>query len=220
VMNSRFLTDINVDLPALAPLLDFTVSNFPNSSTLQIRGAIVTRNGLVVPNDTNLTPNISASDLPCSWKNNNGIENTFVGGIATVATEVTTTISSVNTPALLNGTITVSDLQHFDSPVNGQLRHLDRSPKEFTCNFDFVLNGGANRDYKIELVKNDGVDTVIYQQTRVVNNLQGGRDVAYFTGMANVVLGENEYVFWQVTNLTNNNNCTLELDSSWSVEER
>lgn len=220
VMQSRFLTDINIDLGTLQPFADFNDTNFPNPSTLELRDVILTRNGLTVPNDTNITPNISASNLSCSWKGNNGVPNTFVGGIATVTTEVLTTISIVNTPVVLNGTITTSDLQHFDSPANGQLRHLGSNPREYTVNFDFVLEGGANDDYKIELVRNDGVDTVIYQQTRVVNNLAGGRDVGYFSGLANAILNQNEYVFWQVSNLSDNSNCTLELDSSWSVEER
>jgi hypothetical protein len=220
VMNSRFLTDINVDLPALAPLLDFSDTNFPNPSTLEIRDAIVTRNGTISPNDTNITPNIQASNLSCSWKGNKGINNTFVGAIATVTVEVLTTIATVSVPVVLAGTFVNTDLQHFDSPANGQLRHLGDNPREYTVNFDFVLEGGSNDDYKIELVKNDGANSVVYQQTRVVNNLSGGRDVAYFTGLANIILNKNEYVFWQITNLTNNANCTLELDSSWSVEER
>ena len=220
VMTSRFLTDMNVDLGTLQPLLDFNDTNFPNASTLELRDVILTRDGLTVPEDLNITPNILASNLSCSWKGNNGLPNTFVGGISTITTEVLTTIAGVGTPTNLLGTYTNTDLQHFDSPANGQLRHLGSNPREFTANFDFVLEGGANDDYKIELVKNDGSDVVIYQQTRVVNNLQGGRDVAYFTGLANVILGVNEYVFWQVTNLSDGSDCTLELDSSWSVEER
>jgi len=220
-MNSRFLTDINVDLPPLAALLDFSDTNFPNPSTLELRDTILTRDGVSVPMDTNITPNIEASNLSCSWKDNNGIPNTFVGGISTVSTEVETVINTQDVAEVLLGTFTNTDMQHFDSPANGQLRHLGSNPKEFTVNFDFVLDGGSNDEYKIELVKNDGSDnTVIYQQTRVINNLQGGRDVAYFTGLANAILNRNDYVFWQVTCLTGNDNCTLELDSSFSVEER
>jgi len=218
-MQSRFLTDINCDLPALASFLDFNDTNFPNPSTLELRDTIITRDGLTVPEDTNLTPNISSSNLSCSWKDNNGIPNTFVGGVATVTTEVLTVLS-FNVPSVLNGTFTNSDLQHFDSPSNGQLRHLGSNPREFTVNFDFVLEGGANDDYKIELVKNDGSDVVVYQQTRVINNLSGGRDVAYFTGLANVILAQNDYAFWQVTNLSDGSNCTLELDSTYSIQER
>ena len=218
-MNSRFLTDINCDLGTLQPLLDFQQVNFPNPSTLDIRDAIITRDGALVPNDSNITPNISASNLSCSWKGNNGLPNTFVGGISTISTEIETVLSGGN-PRPILGTFTNTDLQHFDSPANGQLRHLGVNPREYTVNFDFILDGGPNDEYRIELVLNDGSDTVIYQQTRVINNLQGGRDVAYFTGMANAILNQNEYLFWQVTNITDNTNCTLELDSSFSVEER
>ena len=218
-MNSRFLTDINIDLGTLQPFLDFSDTNFPNPSTLEFRDVLLTRNGVTSPDDPNITPNITSSNLSCSWKGNNGVSNTFVGGTATVSTEVLTNIS-FNVPTLLNGTITTSDLQHFDSPANGQLRHLGNNPREFKINFDFVLEGGPNDDYKIELVKNNGVDIISFQQTRVINNLSGGRDVAYFTGLTNVVLNKNEYIFWQVTNLSDSSNCTLELDSSWSAEER
>ena len=218
-MNSRFLTDINCDLGTLQPLLDFQQVNFPNPSTLDIRDAIITRDGALVPNDSNITPNISASNLSCSWKGNNGLPNTFVGGISTISTEIETVLSGGN-PSPILGTFTNTDLQHFDSPANGQLRHLGVNPREYTVNFDFILDGGPDDEYRIELVLNDGSDTVIYQQTRVINNLQGGRDVAYFTGMANAILNQNEYLFWQVTNITDNTNCTLELDSSFSVEER
>lgn len=218
-MNSRFLTDINVDLGTLQPLLDFSDINFPNPSTLELRDALVTRNGIISPNDPNITPNIEASNLSCSWKGNNGIGNTFVGAIATVITEITTVITGGN-PSILAGTVINTDLQHFDSPSNGQLRHLGDNPREYTVNFDFVLDGGPNDDYRIELVRNDGVDTVVYGQIRVINNLSGGRDVGYFTGLANIILNKNEYVFWRVRNLTDNTNCTLELGSSWSVEER
>ena len=218
-MNSRFLTDINCDLPASAQFLDFSDINFPNSSTLKLRDVLLTRDGVINANDTNYTPNISASNLSCSWRGNNGIPNTFVGAIATITTEVETGLTG-SLPFVLLGTVTTSDLQHFDSPKNGQLRHLGNNPREYTVNFDFVLDGGQNDEYKIDLVKNDGSSTIAFSQTRVINNLQGGRDVAYFTGLANVILNKNDYVFWQVTNITDNTSCTLESSSSWSVEKR
>ena len=62
--------------------------------------------------------------------------------------------------------------------------------------------------------------TLEFTQTRVINNLQGARDVAYFTGAFNVRLDKNDLVVWQVTNLTSTANVTLELDSAWSLEER
>ena len=100
-MNSRFLTDMNVDLPTLAPLLDFIPADFPNPSTLQLKGCIITRDGADNPADTNITPNVLNSDLCSNWDNNIGIPNTFIGGVSEITTEVTTTISAINTKTLL-----------------------------------------------------------------------------------------------------------------------
>lgn len=221
-MNSRFLTDINLDLPALAPFCDFQTVNFPNPSTVQIKGAIISRGGAFNANDTNIFPNLTASDLPCDWDNNIGIPNTFIGGGIVSSAEVTTDIITQGVAVDLNGTFTATDLQHFDSPANGRLRHIGINPREYTVNFDFILDGEQSVEYKIFLIKIDSLAsvTVEYTQTRVINNLQGGRDVAYYNGQTSVVLNQNDFVFWQVANITGSQDCTLELDSSWSVKER
>ena len=220
-MNSRFLTDINTDLPTLAPFCDFQEVNFPNPSTVQLKGAIFTRDGGFNPNDTNIFPNLLASDLPCDWDNNIGIKNTFVGGALNNSSAVQTTIVTQGAAVDLNGTFTPKDLQHFDSPSNGQLRHIGVNPREYTVNFDFILEGVQNSDYELFLLKSDGGSpSVEYTQIRVINNLQGGRDVAYFSGQTSVILNQNEYMFWQVANVTGAGDCTLELDSTWTIKER
>lgn len=221
VMNSRFLTDINCDLPTSAAFCDFAPANFSNPSTVQVRGAIFSRNFSFDATDTNIFSNLDATDLESDWDGNIGIPNTFVGGESVVTAEVTTTISGANTIADLDGTYTASNLQHFDAPANGQLRHVGINPREYTVTFDFVMEGGANDDYKLHLYKFDGTSSSsIYTMTRVINNNQGGRDVAYFTGQTFVTLEQNQYVFWRVENLNDASNCTLELDSVWSVKER
>jgi hypothetical protein len=220
-MNSRFLTDINCDLPTLAPLCNFVDTNFPNPSTIQVKGAIISRNGAFNANDSNIFPNLSASNLSCDWDNNIGIPNTFVGGTINNTAEVLTVISTQGVAVDLNGTFTTIDLQHFDSPANGQLRHIGINPREYIVNFDFILDGQQNAEYELFLLKsNGGTPSVEYTQIRVVNNLQGGRDVCYFNGQTSVILNQNDYVFWQVANITGTQNCTLELDSTWIVKER
>ena len=220
-MNSRFLTDINCDLPTLAPFSDFQEVNFPNPSTVQLKGAIFTRDGAFNPNDTNIFSNLEASDLPCDWDNNIGIKNTFVGGGLNNTSEVQTTIVTQGVAVDLNGTFTPKDLQHFDSPSNGRLRHIGVNPREYMVNFDFILEGVQNSDYELFLLKSDGGSpSVEYTQIRVINNLQGGRDVAYFSGQTSVSLNQNEYMFWQVANVTGAGDCTLELDSAWNITER
>lgn len=220
-MASRFLTDINCDLPTLAPFCDFSTSNFSNPSTIQVKGAIFSRDGGFDATDSNIFPNLNASDLQCDWDGNIGIENTFVGGESKITTETTTTIPSASTVVDIAGTFTASDLQHFDSPSNGQLRHIGINPREYIVNFDFVLDGSQNNDYRIHLYKFDGTSSAsIYSMVRVVNNIVGGRDVAFYNGQTSVVLEQNQYVYWRVENESGSGNCTLEIDSAWSVKER
>jgi hypothetical protein len=221
VMQSRFLTDINCDLPALAPLLDFAPANFPNSSTLQLVGCIVTRDGISDANDINITPNISRTNLSSRWKSNNGLLNTFVGGAISVSTEANTVIAAINTPVDIAGLFAETDLQHFDSPSDGVLRHTGNTPLEFNVAFDFSLDGTKDKVYKIHLIVNNGItDTEVFTQSRVINNLAGGRDEGYFSGSTGVFLSVGNTVRWQVSNLSSSQNCTLETDSVSRISER
>lgn len=222
-MASRFRSNQNLDLPALASFLDFAPSNFPNSSTLQLDGCIVTRNGVSDASDTNLTPNISAGDLASSWNNNNGLPNTFEGGELNITSEITSTISTINVFVDLAGTYASSDLEHFDSPSNGQLRHLGSSPVDYKVSVDIVLDGGANDEADIKIVifrdaTSSDEDAKVVR--RVINNLQGGRNVAYFNFFDNITLNKNDYVRIQVANASDTSNMTAELDSSFTVEAR
>jgi hypothetical protein len=220
-MNSRFLTDINCDLGDLQPFCDFVPADFPNESTIQFKGVIMTRGGVSNSDDTNITPNLSASDLSCDWDNNIGMNNTFIGGTLTNTVEAETTIAVAGVGVDMAGTWTASDLQHFDSPAPNELRHLGNDPKDFRISFSFVVDGGSGDNIGIELVKDDGVSPSLeFTQVRVINNLQGARNVAYFTGTFNVRMNKNDLVVWQVTNITNTTNVTLELDSAWIIEER
>ena len=220
-MNSRFLTDINCDLPTLAPFTDFRPVNFPNESTIQFKGVIMTRDGVADSNDSNITPNLVASGICCDWDNNIGMNNTFVGGTLKITAEAETVITTQNSGFDINGTWSTVDLQHFDSPNSGELRHIGTDPKDFRVSFDLVIDGQQSDVITIALVKLDGVSpSVEYSQTRVINNLQGGRDVAYFNGTFNVRMNQNDSLIWEVINTTSTNNVTAEIDSQWIVEER
>lgn len=222
-MNSRFLTDINCDLPTLAPFCDFSPVEFPNPSTIQVKGAIFSRDGAFNPSDSNIFPNLSPGDLPCAWNDNIGIPNTFVGGALNNTSESTTNIVTQGDAVDIAGTFATEGLEHFDSPANGQLRHLGINPREYNVNWSFVIEGKANDNYQIYLLRQNGgvgLPEVLTAQTRVVNSLQGGRDVGYWSGQTNIIMNQNDVVFWQIANLLDDDNCTLEVDSSWSVKER
>ena len=223
-MNSRFRSNQNIDLPANASFLDFEKSNFVNPSTLQLDGVIITRNGAFDATDTNITPNISESAIVCSWTNNNGMPNTFEGGSIGVSTSTVTTINTIGVFETLAAALwTTQDLQHFDNPAEGQLRHLGNTPREYKIFADFTLESAANDVLSLRVSKWDdslgGVVTVL-DQTRQVNALVGGRDVAFFNININTELDQNDYIFLEVTNNTSVSNVTAEQDSYFIVEAR
>ena len=222
-MNSRFRTNQNIDLPASASFFNFSNSNFPNPSTVQVVDALVSRSGVFDSTDSNITPNIDQSDLASAWTGNVGMQNTFEGGRLTVTSENLTNIGAGSTWYTLNAIWTASSLEHFDSPSSGQLRHLGNSPREYKCIINFVIESQANNDLGIRLRKYDDsaasfIDFV--ERRRQVNSLVGGRDVAIFNFSFNVSLDQNDYVFFQVRNNSGNQNVTLELNSDWILEER
>jgi len=219
-MVSRFRSNQNIDLPASANFFDFSASNFVNPSTVLLEGVILTRDGVFDATDSNITPNITASELVCSWSDNNGLSNTFVGAEANVTAESTTAIAS---SGVFVGTFTAADLQHFDSPANGQLRHLGSSPREFAVTGQLVIDSSSNNEVDLKIVVFRADSTTFEDQKtqrRVINNLQGGRDVAYFGLSDNIILNQNDYVKLQVANVNATNNITAELDSFMMVGAR
>lgn len=223
VMQSRFLTDMNCDLPASASLLDFVPANFPNPSTLQIQGAIITRNGVSDPSDSNLTPNITPSDLSSSWKNNQGLGNTFEGGTITTTSEVATTVVADSTFYTLAGTVSATDLQHFDSPSSGQLRHLGDTPREYLIIADMVLESNSNNEVDLRVKKWDDSASsfvTVFDQSRQINNLLGVRNVGFYNINISVTLDKDDYIFFEVANNTASNDITAEVSSFFSVRAR
>jgi len=225
-MNSRFLTDINCDLGTLQPFCDFSNSNFPNPSTLQIHDTIFTRDGAFVPDDVNIFPNITPSELASDFRSNKGLGNTYVGGNSSVIIEAETTINTVSVWETLNtGAWLNLDLQHFDSPSTGQLRHLGDFPRDFEISAQVVIDGGANDSVSIKFRKWDDSEQAFEEldyttQTRVINNLQGGRDVAYFNIFTGTTLDRNDYLYLQVRNNSDTSNVTAETSSFFRIQER
>lgn len=224
LMSSRFRSNMNIDLPASANFFDFAPSNFVNPSTVQITGAIVTRNGVFDATDANITPNMLEGDLIASWTGNVGMPNTFEGGSIGVTTATATTISVAGTFVDLDATLWTSlDLQHFDNPTGSQLRHLGNTPREYKVVADFSLESTANDVLTLRIEKWDDSASsfvTVLDQSRQVNNLVGGRNVAFFNININVELDQNDYVKLMTTNQTATNSVTAEADSYYIVEGR
>ena len=223
-MESRFRSNANIDLPASASFFDFAPSNFPNPSTVQVVGSIITRDGVFDASDTNIIPNMTPGDLSSSWKNNNGIPNTFEGGSIGVDTEAVTVINTQGVFEDVNATAwSVLDLQHFDNPAGNQLRHLGNNPREYKIIANFVIDTTANDVVTLRISKWDdsaGSPVVVLDQSRQVNSLVGGRDVAFYNVNINTTLDRNDYIYLEVANESSTSNVTVENDGYYIVEER
>ena len=222
-MASRFRSNQNVDLPATVTYCDFSSSNFINPSTLQLDNCLISRSGVFDASDSNIIPNISETAVECSFTNNVGISNTFVGGKLKVNSASATSIASASTYYTLNASWTQQQLSHFDSPSVGQLRHLGVNPIEFRLQADFTVECTSNDVLAIRLrVWRDKTSSFVefQPQLRQVNNLVGGRDVAFFSIFTSLKLEINDYVYFQISNNSDNNNPTLEVDSFYIIEER
>lgn len=223
-MASRFRSNQNIDLPAGVSFFDFAPSQFTNPSTVQLDGVIITRAGAFDATDSLYTPNMTAGSLSSNWTNNTGMPNTFEGGSIGVTTEATTTITVDGQFEDLDATLwTAADLQHFDNPSGNQLRHLGNTPRDYKVVASFVLESTQNNVVALRVSKFDSSSTstsTVLTQSRQVNNLQGGRDVAFFNININTTLDKDDYIFLEVANIGATNNITAEVDSYYVVEER
>ena len=223
VMQWRFLTDMNIDLWASAPFIDFDDTNFPNPSTLQLQGVILSRNWVFDPNDATISPNIDHKNISSLRVDNKWLFNTNIWWLINVDAEVTTIIPSSNTFIDLNWTFSSSNLQHFDSPSAWQLRNL-WDPVGISMSWQIVLDSNQNNDVSLKIViRRDATSTFEDWriETRTINNLQWGRDVWYFVISSNTIfLNQNDYIKLQVANLTWSWNIIAELDSFYVIEKR
>ncbi len=223
-MQSRFFCNMNVDLPAGVGFTDFVVSDFPNPNTVQLQGMIITRAGASAPDDALYTPNLSATDTPCRWLNNNGLRNTYAGGVLEVTAAAATTIAVISTPVEVTApTWTASGLDHFSEPANGRLRHLGNEPIAFRGHLDLIVSGTAGETVELGVWKYDAsatTDTLIYSTTRVINDLKLGADVCFFNPMFNAELAINDEIYLKLANETSTANLTMVADSTMFIAER
>jgi hypothetical protein len=225
VFAARFVTDINADLGTLAAFSDFSDSNFSMSSSFKIADALFRRNGVVNSDDATINTGMDADNLSSNWTGNNGIHNTFEGGRLDITASSATALSGVAIGAFLDlaGTYTASDLQHFDSPSNGQIRHLGIDPREYSFFGDITIDGTAGDIITLKVVKWDNsasgfVD--VMSLTREVFNFTGGSDAGFFILKNAVTLDENDYMKLQVANTTAARNVTAEVADYLIVEAR
>jgi hypothetical protein len=224
IMQGNFIAQMNVDLNALGNLFNFVAANFPNPSSLQLSHCNIYRNGVADPSDTTMIPNITAPALSCSWTANQGIANTLEGGVATMSTVVTNVIPSAAFWQSAAGIWAGTDLEHFSLDTRrGRLQHLGESPVEYTLYGELVVSGPINDEVEVRIQYFDNsasTTTVIFNVDRQLNNVVGGKNVAYFNFMFNVTLDIGDFVYPQITDNTAAGNLIVELGSFFKLFKR
>lgn len=221
-MASRFRSNQNIDLPAGVSFFDFAPANFLNTSTVQLNQVTITRAGAFDSADALYTPNMAASDLSSEWRGNVGMPNTFIGGTVTITSTAITALS-VGVSAPIQGTFTPTDLQHMDSPANGQLRHLGDSGLEYIAFANSVIEDGAGNvlDLIVEKSTDGGVVfSEVKSQEREVLNLSGAADVAIYGMRTPISLDLNDRVRLAVRNTSNSDDATAHVDTALILQRR
>lgn len=222
-ITGRFLSNANIDLGTNSAFIDFVDTVFTQSSGLQLKEMFLSRGGTLDPTDTNLIPNIDSSDLAASWKENQGLMNTFVGGRLDITVELPTIIPAAGTFTDILGTWTASNLEHFSQPANGQLRNDGTNPREFEVFAYIFVDGGPNDDFSIRFRKFDDsastTTTVAQAQSRIENNV-GGNDTGLIIMDFTVELDQDDYIFPQITNDTDTTSITVENKSYFIIKRR
>ena len=214
--SSRFFTDINCDLPTVGALFDFSPSNFVNDETLEVENAIIYRDGVIDTSDTTAHPNINEDDVKCFWNGNVGIPNTVKYVKSDLTSEILTTISSQNTYVPLLGTFTLDTASHFDMPSNGEYRLLTGNGK-YHISGQVDVEGNRNDVVDLRMTKSsDGGSTwptEVFHIRRQINNLAGGRDIAFIPINGIIDLKKDDRLRLEIANQTSTTNVTAELDS-------
>ena len=222
-MASRFRSNANIDLNATVGFFDFAPANFTNPNTVQLNDCLISRNGAFDATDATLIPNISPSDNECYWKGNTGIKNTYVGALQKITTESATVVSAGSTFYDLNGTWTASNLEHFDAPSNGQLRHIGVNPIEFQIIIDLSLESITANVLEMRVARWDSANSMwkyFGNKKAQVNAFVGSRDIAFLSSVNNITMAQNDKLKIQIANNNGNNNITAEIDSFVRVIER
>ncbi len=223
LVNTRVLISINADLGSTAGLLDFAPANFITSGALELNDCVVQRNGVFDASDATISPNIDETNLECLWFRNKGLRNTHTGGRLDISASALTTIVTIDTYVNLAGTYLASEIVHFDSPSNGQLRHLADEPLDYRIDADIPVIGTGNDMLKVAVVKYRAAtasNVIVQEQERRVNSVSGPNDTAFFNIATTTEMDVDDYIFFQIKNTTNTNNCTAQVDTHLLVGER
>lgn len=178
IFDTRFSSNANVNVPLGSIGYDFPETAFTYDGQYQLQNGNASGDGVIVTEWNGKSP---AFNTRANFRNNNGIQNTYIGGEwkLTVATE--TIINTANVWVPLNLATAEFDLTWF-SESNGVFTYLSDTPLDFTS-INAVTMVGKSGDIielmarRIEFI--GGIETDLQEaQLTIRGTLAQGRSTA------------------------------------------
>jgi len=216
VFQGSSFTDLNaISIDDTAKVFDFQESNFLLDEGFKIDGARFNIN-------SNPIPNLSEKSTKAYFRGR-GILNTFPGGGWEMTNDVVTSLAANDPPIKMNGVTTYSNLVHFESNGDNSIRYMSTITKSFKISGQLIVEGGANDEIEISIVKNNIVNLTtetIKTFIRRINNSVGGFDVAYFNVESITDIEKDDDIEIHGRNLTDGTNATIENGSFINISVR
>lgn len=222
IFNSRFLTDINVDLKDGTFLSDFSDFNFQDDSNFQLSGMTITRNGNLISDDDSFLPNITRANVKSEWSDNIGIQNTFVGGEYIWQTNTVTALT-FDTPTKALGTTTYTSLQHYTGIDNNELQYLNSIQKDFIVSGQLVISNGQGDQIEVQIRRYNnetGTTDIIRTVEQKIINSAGNFDTGVFDLYVVATMKKFDTIEIWIANRSDGSDATVLIDSFIVISER
>lgn len=218
-------SDANITIPSGSVAYDFDYDMITEDEGYQITDGFYDGDGLMVSPFTTGDTLTTEDSRKSFFTNNKGVAsmNTFVGGYWLNTTEVTTTISTIDTPVKLNGVTTYFDLSHFtQTSSNSFVKNTDNN-NEFIIQGSVTIDGNPNRIFNLIVRKWNDFNS-IYEDlitfSKNINNFSGGDDRADFNILVTTNMSVNDRIELWVSNSTDTSNVTMKNSSQLIISKR
>ena len=216
-------SDINAVIPAGGVAFDFDYDMLSDNSYL-LKDGFYNGDGQMVADFTTGDATAAEKSRRSLFNNNQGglRKNTTIGGYWTVTAPAVTNIAVIDTLVKLAGTTAYRDLQHFTQTTDNAFVYSSTIPVFVEITGALTLEG--NQDNTITVVvrhwdesKNKYTD--IAATSKLIQRLQGARDIAEYSIFTRIELEENDRIELWVKNESGTANVTMEGDSRLLIDK-
>lgn len=212
----NFLSDFNfLSVDEFAVFCDFTEAQINSDLAFGLSKFRTTA--------TNPLPNLPADSNKTLYESCRGILNTFGGGSWEVATTATTPLTQ-NVPTKILGTTTYSGLSHFTGANSNEFVHDITESEDYKVTGTIIIDGTPNNQYNVTIRRwNNATSSYedVREFQRVISNVLGGLDVAFFDISCNVRLENRlDRVEAWLTNVSSGGDGTMIIGSYLDIDVR